>query len=121
MATQTRTVTAALNFAIALQTPLATDPQLTGAERAQVSENLQRCNQALADVNPNTNIVPPNRRQAHFSGLSDRVFATTIISDKYWATAPEVMYDALDLMLDAAVAIRDGVPSFQSDLSAGNP
>lgn len=121
MALKTWTVTQALQFSRALQVPLQNDPQMTAAERAQVTENIGRIDAALGDLNQQTNIMPQNRRQVHFSTLSDRAKATTTISDKYWATAPHVLYDALDLMLDAADAIRDGIPSFDSDLSAGNP
>lgn len=117
MAAHTRTITEALTLTQVWTLPLVTDATLTAAERAQLVEARQRVDAILADVNPNTQLVPPNRRQAHFSTLMDRVHAIMIISDKYWATSPEVVYDACDVWQDCAFAIRDGVPSISSDLS----
>jgi|SRR3990172_5630263 len=121
MALTKRTVTEALNLAIAFQTPASADPTVTAAERAQIGQNLQRCTAVLADVDPVTNIVPENRRQGDASALFDRVFATTGISDKYWATRPAVLYDALDLMFDIAEAVLKALPTITSDLSVEHP
>lgn len=120
MALQTRTITQMLNLAISIQTPLQTDPRLSAAEQAQIGENLTRLNAVLADVNPNTNLVPANRRQGDATALLDRVHASTIIDDQHYEPGP-TMYDALDLMFDAATAILAGQPSVKSDLSASRP
>ena len=121
MALHVRTVTEAITLAVAIQTPLQTDLTLTAAERAQIGENLNRLTALQTDVNPNTQFVPPNRRTGHVSALRDRVSATVIISDKYWATQPEIMYDALDLMFDIASAVEAAVPTIESDLSHARP
>lgn len=121
MALQTRTLTEALNLTLLWTLPLVTDQTLTAAERAQIVEARQRVDAILADVNPNTNLVPQNRRQAHASTLRDRVHAIMIISDKYWANSPEILYDACDLWFDAASIIEAGLPTITSDLSPAHP
>jgi hypothetical protein len=123
MALHNRTITQMLNLAITIQTPLQTDPRLTAAEQAQIGENLIRCNAVLGDVNPNTNLVPANRRNGDATVLNDRVTASTVIDDKYFQplNQPETLYDALDLMRDAASAILAGQPSVISDLSPARP
>jgi hypothetical protein len=121
MALKTRTVTEALNLAIAIGTPRATDVTLSAAERAQISECLTRLTAILGDVNVNTNLVPANRRQGDASALLDRVHALTIIDDKYFEPGVSPMYDMLDLMSDIADAILAAVPAITSDLGSLNP
>lgn len=121
MALHVRTVTEAIDLAIAIFTPLQTDPTLTGAERAQVGENIQRLTAVRGDVNPNTQLVPQNRRNPDATALRDRVFASNQINDKYWIMDPVPMYDGLDLQLDIAAAIEEGRPTIESELSAARP
>lgn len=116
-----RTVTEAIDLAVAILTPLQTSPTLTGAERAQIGENLTRLAAVRGDVNPNTQLVPPNRRNADATTLRDRVFASNVINDKYWIQDPVPMYDALDLMFDVASAIEEGRATIESELSAARP
>lgn len=121
MALHTRTVSQMLNLAITIQTPLQTDSRLSAAEQAQIGESITRCTAVLADVNPNTNLVPPNRRQADASALLDRVHATGVIDDLHFEPGISPLYDALDLELDIANAILAAQPTVTSDLGLLNP
>lgn len=115
----TRSVTEGLTLANAIMTARASDQRLAAPERAQIQENLQRGAAALADVNPNTQLVPPNRRQAHESALKDRVRATIQISNLHGELVPAEFYDGLDLYWDCADAIVAGQPTIASTLSDG--
>jgi len=110
----TRTVTELLTRAVAIQTPRQTDLRLSAVERAQVGENVTRCNAALGDLNQATNLMPTNRRTGNESGLKDRVRATVVIDSKY-VLLPAEFYNALDMMWDAADLIRDGQASTSAD------
>ncbi len=122
MALHTRTVTECINLAILLQNDLLQSANpLTGAEVAQINENITRLNAVLGDVNPNTQLVPPNRRNPDATALFDRVFASNVINDKYWIADPVPLYDALDLMFSIALAILAAEPSITTDLSAARP
>ena len=117
-----RTVTNALNLALTIQAPRATDLRLSAVERAQIAENITRCQAVLVDVNPNTHLVAPNRRNAHAATLNDRVTATMQIDithnlggEVYEAGA---LYDALDLMDNCAESIALALPTIETVLSA---
>ena len=116
-----RTVRNALDLALTIQAPRATDLRLSAAERAQVAENITRVTAVLGDVNVNTNLVAPNRRQAHAATLNDRVGATMQIDITHNRTGETFeagsLYDALDLMDNCAEAIATGVPTITTVLS----
>lgn len=109
-----RTVTAALTLARGIMSGRASDPRLTGADRAQAGENVTRIDGVLSNVRAD-NTVQPNRRNAQATTLRDRVFATITIEQKY-DLAPTEFYDALDLMWDVADCIVAGQPSLDSVL-----
>lgn len=121
MALHVRTIIEAIDLATAIFTDVQANPILTGAESAQIGENINRLTAVRGDVNPNTQLVPQNRRNADATALRDRVFASNVINDKYWIRDPAPMYDALDLTFDIALAIEEGRTFIESDLSAARP
>lgn len=121
MAMHRRTIIEAIDLSIAIFTDAQASPLLTGAERAQIGENITRLTAVRGDVNPNTQLVQPNRRNADATTLRDRVFASNIINDKYWIQDPVPMYDGMDLMFDIASAIEEGRAFIDSELSSARP
>ena len=112
MALHEWTVRAALTEAITRLTPLQADSRLGANERALAGELVQADQLALNALRAD-HTVAPGQRQARYQNILDKVFALEVV-DKAHAgefTVAE-LYDAMDLSQDAAVAIRDGVPTF---------
>ena len=117
MALRTWTVREALEGALARLVPLQTDPQLDAAARALVGELHQVDTLALNALRADNTIVT-GQRNARAQAIDDKVKALGIVCDAHQSTiSVDAFYNALDLSSDGASAIRQGLPTFVSDIS----
>jgi hypothetical protein len=117
MALEIFTVRVALEGALVRLALLETDLRLDAAERALVSELIQADTLALNALRADDMIVP-GQRTARAQQIEDKVFALDTVETAHDAEIGiDAFYNALDLSQDAARAIRDGLPTFLSDIS----
>lgn len=119
MALVTLTVRQALEMANARLTPLQTDARLDSAEQALTGAVLQANNQALSVLRAD-NTIQAGQRNARAQNIEDKVGALNTVETAHEAEIGiDAFYNALDLSLDAAGAIRLGLPTIQTDISTG--
>lgn len=117
MALEVRTIEEALNAAIARLVPLQTDIRLTANQQALVGELRQADQNALNVLQPDNTILP-GQRGARASQIEDAVHALGAVATAHKEDiSVDEFYNALDLSVDAAIAIRAGNPTFISDIS----
>lgn len=112
---RTWTVREALEGAIARLTLLETDVRLTAAQQALVGELRQADQQAL-NVLRADNTLQPNQRNARAQNIEDKVFAAETVEQAHAELGVDELYNARDLSQDAAMAIRLGGPTFNSNI-----
>ena len=94
-------------MANARPTPLQTDARLDSAE------------QALSVLRAD-NTIQAGQRNARAQNIEDKVRALNTVEAAHEAQVGiDAFYNALDLSLDAAGAIRLGLPTIQTDISTG--
>lgn len=119
MALRTWTVGEALTVAITTLTALESDARLAANEQAIAGELRQADQQALNTLRPD-NTIQPNQRNARATNIEDKAFALEIIDKAHpGAFAVAELYDHYELSQDAAIAIRQGVPTFVSSVGGG--
>lgn len=119
MAAQTFTVREAVEGALARLAPLQSDVRLDSAEQALVGELHQADTLALNALRAD-NTVPLGQRNARATQIEDKVFALDTVETAHEAAIGiDAFYNALDLSMDAASAIRFGRPTFVSDIATG--
>lgn len=117
MALETFTVRQALEGANSRLTALQINPILSAAQQALVGELLNVNTLALNALRPD-NTIATGQRIARAQAIEDKVFALGTVCDAHQMTISiDAFYNALDLSIDAAGAIRLGLPTFRSDIS----
>ena len=117
MALQAFTVREALTQSNLRLVPLQTDVRLDNAVHALCGELGQANTLALNALRPDNTIVA-GQRNARAQQIEDKVRALGTVCDAHLADISiDAFYNALDLSMDAAGAIRLGVSSFSSDIS----
>lgn len=113
------TVRDALTLALARLSPLQGEARLDAAARALVGELSQADTLALNALRADHTIVP-GQRNARAQQIEDKVRALGTVEAAHGEEIGiDAFYNALDLSMDAAGAIRLGLPSFLSDISTG--
>lgn len=98
---------------------LQTNPILDGAQQALVGELIQVNTLALNALRVDDTIAA-GQRAARAQAIEDKVRALNTVEAAHEAQIGiDAFYNALDLSMDAAGAIRLGSPTFQSDISTG--
>lgn len=119
VALRTWAVREALEGALARLTPLQTDVRLDAASQALVGELSQADTLALNALRPDDTIAG-GQRNARATQIEDKVRANNTVEAAHKDTIPiDAYYNAMDLSMDAAGAIRLGSPTFVSDLGPG--
>ena len=119
MALRTWGTIEALNGAIARLIPLQTDSRLSAAEQALCGELQQADELALNAMNAQ-GIIPGGQRNARAQQIEDKVYALGVVEGNHEdEISPDEFYNAMDLSMDCATAIRAGVNTFISDLGEG--
>lgn len=119
MALRTWTVREALEGALARLAPLQVDVRLSAAEQALVGELAQADTLALGVLRTN-NTITGGQRNARATAIEDKVRANNTVEAAHGAqVGVDAYYNALDLSMDAADAIRRGSPTLVSDLGPG--
>jgi hypothetical protein len=120
MALRTWGTIEALNGAIARLIPLQSDVRLSAAEQALCGELQQADQLALNAMNAQGIIPQQGQRNARATQIEDKVHALGIVEANHSEEiSPDEFYNAMDLSMDCATAIRDGVNTFISDLGEG--
>ena len=96
--------------------PIATDPELSGAEQALAGEAVGACDRAINALGVD-DLWPQGQRNARYVDCLDKVQAMTIVDRSHQFSDPERLYNGCDLLLDAATAARDGLTTFHSVVS----
>lgn len=109
----------ALTGANARLVPLQTDIRLDAAEQALVGELIQANTLALNALRTD-DTIPAGQRNARAQQIEDKVRALNTVEAAHEAEiSVDAFYNALDLSVDAASAIRTGSPTFMSNLGEG--
>lgn len=117
MALLTWTVRDALTQALARLSPLQVDIRLDAAAHALVGELSQADTLALNALRADNTIVA-GQRNARAQQIEDKVRALGVVENAHGQEIGiDAFYNALDLSMDAAGAIRLGLPTFRSDIS----
>lgn len=117
MALLTWTVRDALTQALARLSPLQVDVRLDAAAHALAGELSQADTLALNALRADNTIVS-GQRNARAQQIEDKVRALGVVEGAHGQEIGiDAFYNALDLSMDAAGAIRLGVPTFRSDIS----
>lgn len=119
MALRVWTVREALQGALSRLGPLQTDVRLDAAAHALVGELSQADTLALNALRAD-NTLAAGQRTARAQQIEDKVRANNTVEAAHEDTIPiDAYYNAMDLSMDAAGAIRIGSPTFVSDLGPG--
>lgn len=110
----TRTIREALTLSEDILTPRLTDDRLTAEEQAHVRRSIRTIELVLFHLRAD-NTLPEYLRTPLTDQLANRVEALNPIETRLGLPAAE-FYNALDLMLDSANTLREGMPTFGSCL-----
>lgn len=114
MALVERTVTQMLDAAKVILVPRTTDPTLSGVEQALCQEAINACDRGLNALDGD-NLVPQGQRTARHVDLRDKVLSLNTVDQAHDFGTAE-LYNAMDLIDDAALCILLGLSSWSSDL-----